>query len=90
MVLRMNGNTEIENLQHYPVEVVETVRALLAVGAPANPDPHRKNFYDVENGTHVFYIHVCPSGKVLLLATWPKYPASMPAEESELLAQPCA
>jgi hypothetical protein len=44
---------------------------LLASGAPAHPDPHRVGFYEVQNHSQVFYIHVSPvNGKVLLLATW--------------------
>lgn len=72
MTLRLNGNTRIDNLRDYPAEVVEKLRGLLADGAKAYPDPHRKNFYDLENGSRMFYIHVSPSGNVWLLATWLK------------------
>ncbi len=71
MILRLNGNPTIENLRNYPAELVDKLGALLAAGVQAHADPRRKNFYDVENGSRVFFIHVSPiSGKVMLLATW--------------------
>lgn len=73
MVLRMNGNPAIDNLRHYPAETVEELRGLLSAGALAQADPHRANFYELETGSHAFYIHVSPgTGKVLLLAAWSK------------------
>jgi len=73
MVLRMNQQLEIEDLRNHSVETVERLRHLLASGAPAQPDPNRKNFYEVSNCSQVFYIHITPSnGKVWLLATWLK------------------
>jgi streptogramin lyase len=72
MELRMNGNLRIDNLRNYPAEIVEKLRALLASGAHVYPDPHRRDFYDVENGSRTFFIHVCPNGKVWLLASWVK------------------
>src|SRR5712692_8578673 len=84
MLLELKGRLIIENLQNYPAETVAKLRALLAVGAVAWPDPRRKNFYDVENGSHVFYIHLTPSGKVLLLADCPKVGRSAAVPETEL------
>ncbi len=73
MVLRLTQRPNIEDLRNHPAETVEKLRELLAAGAPARPDPHRKDFYEVENGSRVFYIHISPlNGKVLLLATWLK------------------
>lgn len=73
MVLRLNENVSIDNLRHHPADVVEQLRALLTAGALAQADPHRDNFYELDNGSRVFYIHVSRRGsKVLLLATWPK------------------
>ena len=69
MILRLNGHPTIENLRNYPAETVAKLRGLLAVGAKARSDPRRKDFYDLETGSQVFYIHLCPNGKVLLLAT---------------------
>lgn len=79
MILRLEGNAsdtgklKIENLHNYPDELVEKLRGLLLTGTEARPDPSRKGFYDVHNGTRVFFIHVSPvSGNVLLLASWLK------------------
>ena len=71
MVLRLNRQPEIEDLRNHSAETVEKLRQLLASGAPAKPDPRRANFYEVQNHSQVFYVHISPSnGKVLLLATW--------------------
>lgn len=72
MILRFEKEPMIDNLRNYPAEIVAKLRALLTSGAEANPDPHRRNFYDVMNGSRTYYIHVAPSGKVLLLASWEK------------------
>jgi len=73
MVLRLAQRPIIEDLRNHSAETVENLRELLASGAPAHPDPHRAGFYEVQNHSQVFYIHVSPvNGKVLLLATWRK------------------
>lgn len=73
MTLQMNDALIIENLRNYPAETVAQLRSLLQAGASAQVDPHRENFYELENGRRVFYIHISPvSGKVWLLACWPK------------------
>lgn len=87
MVLRLKGNPTIDNLQNYPAETVEKLRELLAAGALASPDPHRKDFYDLRNGSRMFYIHICPSGRVWLLATWLMESQQRPAEGQEFVAQ---
>jgi hypothetical protein len=74
MEFRLDGPLEIEDLRHHPAEQIEHLRALLAGGAAAQPDPRRRHFYEVEDGALVFYIHVPPSsGKVHLLAVWNKH-----------------
>ena len=70
MILKINGPIRIDNLRHYPEETVGRLHCALVAGAFASPDPRRKNFYDLEDGDRTFYIHVSPTGKVLLLATW--------------------
>ncbi len=72
MILRLNENPRIEDLRNHPAESVETLRTLLRTGVPARPDPHRRDFYEVDNCSRVFYIHITPSGRVLLLAIWSK------------------
>ncbi len=72
MVLQLKGSAKIKNLTTYPAETVEKVRALLAAGAVAYPDPRRKGFYEVQNGSRVFYVHLTPRGDVWFLASWLK------------------
>ena len=72
MILRLNGRTRIEDLRHRYGDVIEELRGLLAAGAKAYPGAHRKNFYDIENGSRWFYIHITPTGTVWLLASWLK------------------
>jgi hypothetical protein len=55
--------------------MVQALRSALVAGAIAAADPRRKNFYDLEAGDRVFYIHLSPTGTVLLLACWRKGPA---------------
>lgn len=84
MVLRLNQHPNIEDLHHHSPEIVEVLRQLLASGAPAKADPRRNDFYELENGSQVFYIHISPvNGKVLLLGTWLKdeAPAAMAASQ---------
>jgi hypothetical protein len=82
MVLRLDQQPSIENLRNYPAAIVDQLRQLLAAGVQAHPDPRRANFYELENHSQVFYIHISPAnGKVWLLATWQKEekPATTPA-----------
>jgi len=73
MKLRLSNDLIIDNLRHYPEETVEKLRALLAAGALAEADPKRQNFYELHNGSRVYYVHVAPDGrKVMLLAAWGK------------------
>ena len=86
MVLRLSEQPKIENLRNYPAEMVEKLRKLLASGAPAKLDAHRKDFYEVENCSRVFYVHVSPvNGTVMLLAIWEK-----DAKPAAVLAAPPA
>jgi len=86
MVLRLKENPEIDNLRDYPTDIVEKLRALLVAGAQVYPDPRRKEFYDVANASRMFYIHVSPTGKVWLLATWLKQCEQMAAADETALA----
>jgi hypothetical protein len=62
----------IENPRNHPAATVNALRELLSGGTEVRPDPKRPNFYEIEDESIVYYIHVFPaSGKVLLLATWP-------------------
>ncbi len=88
MRLRLETTPVIDNLRKYPVGTVEKLRGLLTAGAEARPDPHRKNFYDVDNGFEMFYIHIAPSGKVLLLAKWPTRRAEARTAGTAFATQP--
>jgi hypothetical protein len=59
---------------------------LLAEGVEAVAEPQRKDFYEVQNGFNVFYIHLCPNGKVLLLAMWSRDLHVAPPAENYLRA----
>lgn len=86
MVLQLRDKPVIDNLRHYPEETVEKLRGLLAAGALAHADPHRQNFYELENGSRIFYVLVTPDQrKVVLLATWQK-DSPRPAEAHERAA----
>lgn len=88
MLLRLDYNPVIDNPRHCPPEAVEKLRALLAQGAPANPDTHRKGFYEVEDGNRVFYVHLAPNRSVWLLASWLKDQAVTPAHKEAMAQQP--
>lgn len=71
MLLRLSGEINIEDRWNHPPESIADLRGLLAAGVEAAADPQRKDFYEIRSGLEVFYIHLCPNGKVLLLAIWP-------------------
>jgi MoaA/NifB/PqqE/SkfB family radical SAM enzyme len=90
MLLRLNEDPKIEDLRNHPAESVETLRALLRTGVPARPDPRRRAFYEVDNCSRVFYIHITPRGRVLLLAIWPKETPEPKVEaERRAAVSPC-
>lgn len=75
MVMKLENELLIEDPRNHSIECVETLRRLLAGGARVEADPKRSDFYEVESGSDVYYIHISPvSGKILLLATWAKEP----------------
>jgi hypothetical protein len=90
MLLRLNGDINIEDRWTHPAESIEELRRLLAGGVEAVPEPQRRGFYEIQTEFHVFYIHVCPNGKVLLLAIWPAQLQLAPPEVSYLRASTSA
>lgn len=80
MLLKFNKAPRIEDLRDHSAESIETLRTLLQAGAPARRDPRRRDFYEVDNCSRVFYIHITPRGKVWLLAIWAKDSAESDAE----------
>jgi hypothetical protein len=49
MLLQINEQTRIEDPRQYGSEVVGDLRNLLTAGRWAQRDPHRENFYEIEN-----------------------------------------
>ena len=88
MLLRLDVNLAIDNLRDHPLETVEKLRQLLAEGALVHADPQRDGFYELHADDSVFYLHVSPySGKVLLLAHWPKSGTAQTAERNAAVVQ---
>lgn len=78
--LRSNQSLRIEDPLNHSVETLERLRVLLLDGAAVREDPHRESFYEVHDDSLVYYVHLSPAtGKVYLLATWPKLAASVSA-----------
>jgi hypothetical protein len=80
MLLKFNKAPRIEDLRNHSAESINTLRRLLQTGAPARRDPRRGDFYEVDDCSRVFYIHITPRGKVWLLAIWAKDSAESDAE----------
>ena len=71
MMLRMKNNLTINSVRTRPAETLRELRSLLSDGAEARPDLSRRNFYELDGGARVFYIHVSPATRrVTLLAVW--------------------
>lgn len=68
---RQNKFQSIENPRNHPDEALLALQSLLSSGAVQRKDPHRPNFFEVDDENRVFYIYVSPTtGTVTLLATW--------------------
>lgn len=73
MVMKLDHELNIEDPRHHSKERVDTLRQLLAGGARVEADPKRSDFFEVESGSEIYYIHISPiTGKIVLLAAWPK------------------
>jgi hypothetical protein len=71
MVMRWENGLHVEDIRNHPRELVRGLEGLLLRGASLTPDPKHPGFFEVYNDTRVYYVHVVPnSRKVLLLATW--------------------
>lgn len=71
MEIQLREGASIENPREYAEHAVEHLRQLLASGNPAQQDPRRQNFYEIEGKDETYYIHVSPvTGNVVLLARW--------------------
>lgn len=70
MKVRWDSKLSIEDPRNHSVETVEKLRALLANEAAVSEDPHRRDFYEVQGDSAVYYIYASPTtGKVYLLAS---------------------
>jgi hypothetical protein len=87
MLLQMKEGSRIENPREYTAHAVGELRDLLAVGGQAECDPHRENFYQVENSNNTFYIYVSPiTGNIILLAKWSRQPRTCYVDAASLVA----
>ena len=67
----------VEDLRDHSAESLKRVKQLVAHGAP-RPDADRPGFFEVDGDDRVFYVHVFRTGKVWLLATWPRESRLLP------------
>jgi hypothetical protein len=73
MLMSLSRELQIEDPRNHAADVVRSLRNLLESGVTGRPDPKRPDFYEIVHESRVYYVHVSPiTGKVLLLATWPK------------------
>jgi hypothetical protein len=71
MVMRWENDLHVEDMRCHPQELVRGLEILLLGGTKLTPDPKHPGFFEVQNDTQVYYVHIVPnSSKVLLLATW--------------------
>jgi len=69
--LHFGETFEIRDLGSHTPATVTTLALLLAGTVDVRLDPKRKDFYEVVDGSQVYYIHVSPvSGIIYLLAVW--------------------
>lgn len=73
MNTRLHGTVKVESLRNHSREDLRALEELFAKGADARGDAHHKDFYEVEDGSRVFYVFISPvSGRVILVAEWSK------------------
>jgi hypothetical protein len=88
-MLKFNQGVTVENPRAYEAGAIEHLRYLLEVGSSAQRDPRRENFYEVDGGSEIFYIHVSPvSGNIVLLAKWIRQSRECYSESSQFAAHP--
>jgi len=82
MVMRWEHDVQIQDIRNHPPELLRGLESLLLKGASLTPDARHPGFFEVQDGTQVYYVHIVPNtGKVLLLAAW---------AQAELAAVCCA
>ena len=86
-MIQINEGARIENPRKYEPGAVENLRNLLVVGSPAQCDPRRENFYEIEGNNETYYILISPiSGNVVLLAKWLRQPQECCLSATDLTA----
>jgi hypothetical protein len=71
MTIQIKEGARIENPRGYELDAVESLRHFLEAGSPAQRDPQRKGFYQIDGASEAYYIHISPvNGTVVLLAKW--------------------
>jgi hypothetical protein len=80
MQMSFGEELRIEDLGNHRAQMVISLGILLAGAVNVTADPKRKDFYEVESGSTVYYIYLSPfSGTIFLLASWKN--AGRPAPE---------
>lgn len=88
-MIKFNQGVKVENPRAYEAGTVKHLQYLLEVGSPIERDPRRENFYDVDAGSEIYYIHVSPvSGNVILLARWMRQTQGCYLDCNQLAANP--
>jgi len=86
-MLQMKAGARVENPRKYEGGAVDQLRRLLEEGSPAERDPRRKNFYEIECQNEIFYIYISPiNGNVVLLAKWIRQSQEYCAAVGEMVA----
>jgi hypothetical protein len=88
MHLQIKTGTIVENPRKYEAGAVEQLRRLLEDGSPAQGDPRRRNFYEIESQNETYYIYVSPiGGGVVLLAKWIRQSQECCVAAAEMVAE---
>ncbi|HTC61924.1 MAG TPA: hypothetical protein VK709_03705 [Candidatus Saccharimonadales bacterium] len=88
-MIKFNQGVKVENPRAYEAWAVKHLQYLLEVGSPMERDPRRANFYNVDGGSEIYYIHVSPvSGNVILLARWMRQTHACFSDSKQLAANP--
>jgi hypothetical protein len=71
MVMRWEHDVHIQDIRNHPKELLRGLESLLLKGASLTPDARHPGFFEVQDDTQVYYVHIVPNTrKVLLLAAW--------------------
>ena len=71
MVMRWENEVQVQDIRNHRPELVHGLESLLLGGTSLTPDPRHPGFFEIHDGTQVYYIHIVPNTrKVLLLAAW--------------------